>query len=123
MYIEERKTAAATILDCCGRFDEADQAPFIQTIEKLQSHGCRHLVINMTSLYHLDHRALDLLYFAHDFLQSNSGRLALVSPLSTVRNELDRANVPATIPTFASIYDALHREHVGTARLSDLIHA
>jgi len=123
MYIEERETPAATILDCCGRFNEADQASFIQTIKKLQSHDCRYLVINMTSLYHLDPRVMDLFYFAHDYLQSNSGHLALVSPLSAVRNELDQANVPETIPTYTSIYDALHRQHVGTSHLADLIHA
>ena len=111
MYIEQRELHGATVLDCCGRFDEMDQELFMKAIEKLHGNGCRHLVINFTSLYFLDPQVISLLHLANEHFQSSSGVLSLVSPLGFVRTELSRFNIHETIPTYTTVYDALHRPH------------
>ena len=100
MYCEQRRKNEITILDCFGRFDESDTKHFIQWLEGLQNHGIRHLILNLSPLYYLDPKVVDLLFFAQQFLQANSGTFSLVSPLSSVRNEIDRGKIPHTIPTF-----------------------
>ena len=121
MYIDHRKLQGATVLDLCGRFDETDHERFIKTIEDLHSGGCRRVVINLSSLYFLDPMVIDLLHFAHDYFQANSADFSLVSPLSAVRNELVLANVTDMIPTYQSVYDALHRPHTDAHKLSTSI--
>lgn len=111
MYIDQRHLPEAVIIDCCGRFDETDHDHFMEAIEKLQTDGKNHVVINLTSLYFLDPKVISILHFAYEYVQANSGSLSLVSPLSAVRNELNIANVPESIPTYPSVYDALHRPH------------
>ena len=112
MYIDERHQTEAVILDCCGRFDETDHAHFMEAIERLQGQGYNQVVLNLTSLYFLDPKVISLLHFANEYFQSNAGSLSLVSPLSTVQNELNLANVPESIPTYPTVYDALHRPHM-----------
>ncbi|GJL56134.1 MAG: hypothetical protein NPIRA02_32660 [Nitrospirales bacterium] len=112
MYIDQRHQPGAIILDCCGRFDETDHDYFVETIEKLHTGGHNHIVVNLTSLYFLDPKVISVLHFAHEFFQDNNGSLSLVSPLSAVRNELNIANVPDSIPTYPTVYDALHRPHI-----------
>jgi len=112
MYIDQRQQTEAVILDCCGRFDETDHERFMEAIEKLHSQGHSHVVVNLTSLYFLDPKVIGLLHFANEYFQAHSGTLSLVSPLSAVRNELHLANVPASIPTYPTVYDALHRPHM-----------
>lgn len=112
MYIDQRHQTDSAILDCCGRFDETDHERFMEAIEDLHSQGYRHVVVNLTSLYFLDPKVVSLLHFAYEYFQENSGSLSLVSPLSAVRNELNLANVPESIPTYPTVYDALHRPHV-----------
>lgn len=116
MYIDQRHQTDAVILDCCGRFDETDHIRFMETIEQLHSHGYSHVVVNLTSLYFLDPKVITLLYFAYEYFIANSGTLSLVSPLSAVRNELNMANVPDSIPTYPTVYDALHRPHISTPK-------
>ncbi len=111
MYIDQRHLSGCVILDCCGRFDETDHERFMETIEELHSSGYRQVVVNLTSLYFLDPKVIGLLHFAHDFFESSETSLSLVSPLSTVRNELNEADVPESIATYSTIYDALHRPH------------
>ena len=112
MYIDQRNLSDSIILDCCGRFDESDHNRFMGAIEKLYSQGYSHVVVNLTSLYFLDPKVISLLHFAYEYFQTNTALLSLVSPLSAVRNELNLANVPESIPTYHTIYDALHRPHV-----------
>ena len=88
----------------------------METIEKLYSQGYSHVVVNLTSLYFLDPKVISLLHFAHEYFQANTASLSLVSPLSAVRNELNLANVPEAIPTYHTIYDALHRPHTMTLK-------
>jgi anti-anti-sigma regulatory factor len=111
MYCEQRRSNGITILDCFGRFDEADTNQFIQSLEQLQSQGIQHLILNLSPLYHLDPKVVNLLFFGNEFIQAHSGTLSLVSPLSSVRNELVRGKIPDTIPTFENMYDAMHRPH------------
>jgi len=111
MYCEQRERNGATILECFGRFDETDTNQFIQTLEHIQGQGLQNVIINLSPVYHLDPKGLTLLQFAQEFFQENGGTVCLVSPLSSVRNELIRGNIPVNIPTFESIYDALHRPH------------
>lgn len=111
MYCEQRRKNDITILDCFGRFDEGDTKQFIQWLEQLQNHGFQHLILNLSPLYYLDPKVVNLLFFAQQFLLENSGTFSLVSPLSSVRNELVRGKIPNTIPTFDTMYDAMHRPH------------
>jgi len=115
MYCEQRERNRATILECFGRFDETDTNHFIQTLEHLQGQGLQHVIINLSPVYYLDPKGLTLLQFAQEFFQENGGNVCLVSPLSSVRNELIRGNIPDNIPTFDSIYDALYRPHTAYA--------
>jgi len=112
MYIDQRHQPEAVILDCCGRFDEIDHDHFMEAIEGLQADGKNHVVVNLTSLYFLDPKVISILHFAYEYFQANDGSLSLVSPLSAVRNELNIANVPESIPTYPSVYDAIHRPHI-----------
>ncbi|WP_447970044.1 STAS domain-containing protein [Nitrospira sp. M1] len=112
MYIDQRHQPEAVILDCCGRFDETDHDHFVETIEQLHTGGHDHVVVNLTSLYFLDPKVISVLHFAYEYFQDNEGSLSLVSPLSAVRNELNIAHVPETIPTYPTVYDALHRPHI-----------
>ena len=121
MYMDERELNGATILDCYGRFDQTDHDQFVEIIESLHGRGCPHLVINLSSLYSLDPKAISFLHFAHEYFHSHSCHVTLVSPLSTVRNELNLSHVPDTIPTHASIYDALHRPHADLANIDSLV--
>ena len=69
----------------------------------------------------IDPMVIDLLHFAHDYFQASSADFSLVSPLSAVRNELVLANVTDLIPTYQSVYDALHRPHADAHKLSPSI--
>ncbi|MCA9472819.1 MAG: STAS domain-containing protein [Nitrospirales bacterium] len=111
MYVDQRHLGDVVILDCCGRFDETDHSNFMNQIENLQGQGLTTVVLNLTSLYFLDPKVISLLHFAHEFLQSSGGSLSLVSPLSAVQNELNLANIPDSIPTYPTLYDALHRPY------------
>ena len=116
MYIDQRYQTDSVILDCCGRFDETDHDRFMEAIESLHTQGYSHVVVNLTSLYFLDPKVISLLFFAYEYFQVNSGSLSLVSPLSAVRNELNVANIPESIPTYPTVYDALHRQHISTPK-------
>lgn len=61
---------------------------------------------------------MNLLLFAHELFHSNGGTLCLVSPLSTVRNELICGKIHEEVPTFESLYSALHRPHAAYAQPS-----
>jgi anti-anti-sigma regulatory factor len=111
MYCEQRKKNETTILDCFGRFDEADTNQFIQMLEQLQNQGIQHLILNLSPVYYLDPKVVKLLFFGQQFIQANSGTFSVISPLSSVRNELIRGKIPDTIPTFDTLYDAMHRPH------------
>ncbi|MEZ5367488.1 MAG: STAS domain-containing protein, partial [Bryobacterales bacterium] len=100
-----------TIIDCFGRFDEVDTNQFIQLLEQLQNQGNQHLILNLSHLYYLDPKVVNLLFFGHEFLQTHSGTFSLISPLSSVRDELFRGKIPNIIPTFENMYDAMHRPH------------
>ena len=118
MYCEQREQNEATIVECFGRFDEEDTNRFIQTLEKLHGKGFRHIIINLTSVYYLDPKVVSLLLFAQEFFQAQEGTVCLIAPLSSVRNELIRGNIPDAIPTFESLYSALHRPHAAFAQTS-----
>ncbi|MGD9852715.1 MAG: STAS domain-containing protein [Nitrospirales bacterium] len=111
MYFEQRDRNGFTILECFGRFDEGDTNHFLKTVELLHGQGKLHIIINLSPIYFLDPKVVNLFTFAHEFLRSHHGRLYLVSPLSSVKNELIRSQITKTIPTFETIYDALHRPH------------
>ena len=111
MYCEQRERNGFTILECFGRFDDEDSNQFIQTLEHLQGQGSRNIVLNLSPIYYLDPKVTNLLLFAQDFFQAQGGTVCLVSPLSSVRTELVRGKIPETIPTFETLYDALHRPH------------
>ncbi|MEE8125331.1 MAG: STAS domain-containing protein [Nitrospirales bacterium] len=118
MYCEQRERNGATILDCFGRFDEGDSNQFIQTLEQLQGKGARNIILNLEPVYYLDPKIITLLLFAQEFFHDHGGTVVLVSPLSGVRNELMRGNIFDAIPTFESLYDALHRPHTAYAECS-----
>lgn len=111
MYLEKRPLQRATVLDGYGSFNEEDHEPFIKTLETLHTQGCRHLVVNLTSVYHLDGNMIGVLKFAHDYFTSGNGELSLVCPLSAVRCELEAAGIPSLIPTYMTVYDSLHRRN------------
>ena len=69
------------------------------------------MVVNLTSVYQLSESIIGLLKFAHKYFTINDGQLVLVSPLSSVRRDLDQAEITATIPTYMAVYDALHRRN------------
>lgn len=117
MHIDQRALNGATVLDLCGRFDETDHDQFMEVMENLHARGCRHIIVNLSSLYFLDPIVIRLLQLSHDYFSENSGDLVLVSPLSSVRNELNLANVPNTIPVYSSVYDALHRRYTVAPQL------
>lgn len=110
MYLEQRKMQTATVLDCYGKFEEEDHEQFMTAIESLHVEGCQHLVLNLTSIYRVDGNIVNLLTFAHEFYSANEARLTLVTPLSAVRRELEDAAIPQKIPTYLTVYDALHRQ-------------
>jgi len=60
-------------------------------------------------VYQLSESIIGLLKFAHEYFTSSEGQLVLVSPLSSVRRDLDQAEITASIPTHMAVYDALHR--------------
>lgn len=111
MYLEHRYVHHAHVIDCWGRFDQTDRAQFMQAIESVPTQGYRCLILNFTSLYFLDPVIVPDILFAKEYLQESSISLILVSPLSYVRSELLTANVLHKIPTYTSVYDALHRPH------------
>ena len=108
MYLEKRRIHESTVLDCFGRFNDGDHDVFMQTLETLHAEGCRY-VVNLTSVYQLSESIIGLLKFAHEYFTTSDGQLALVSPLSSVRRDLDQAEITSTIPTYMAVYDALHR--------------
>jgi anti-anti-sigma factor len=118
MYCEQRERNGTTILECFGRFDEEDTNQFIQTLEQLQSQGIGHIILNLSPVYYLDPKVINLLFFAQQFIQAHAGTISLISPLSSVRNELIRGKIHDTIPTFESLYDAMHRPHSAYAECS-----
>ena len=110
MYLEKRTMNKSTVLDCYGKFEEQDNDQFMKTIECLQSEGCQHLVLNLSSVYRVDKNILNLLTFAFDFYVSSGAQLTLVTPQSSGRGDLEKANIHKIIPTYLSVYDALHRQ-------------
>ena len=111
MYHEQRERNGFTILECYGRFDETDTKQFLQTVEQIQSQGKKEIIVNLTPVYFLDPKVVNLFIFAEEFFSSHGGRLFLVSPLSSVKNELIRSNIILKIPTYETLYDAFHRPH------------
>jgi len=111
MYCEQRERNGTTIVECFGRFDEEDTNHFIHTLEQLHGQGVRNIVLNLFPVFYLDPKVVNLFLFAQEFFQAHGGMVFLVSPLSSVRSELIRGNIPDTIPTFESLYSALHRPH------------
>lgn len=111
MYLEKRKMMPATILDCYGKFDNEDNDQFMAAIESIQAEECQHLVVNLTSVYSLNQNTVDLLSFAHEFYAASGGRLALVSPHTAARRDLEQAEITKKIPTYRTVYDALHRQN------------
>ena len=111
MYLEKRHIKNAIVLDCYGKFDDHDHDIFMQTLESLHAEGCRDVVVNLTSVYHLSESIIGLLKFAHEYFTTSEGRFFLVSPLSSVRRDLDQAEITCTIPTYMAVYDALHRRN------------
>jgi len=109
MYLEKRHIHESTVLDCFGKFDDCDHGIFMQTLETLHAEGCRYVVVNLTSVYQLSESIIGLLKFAHEYFTSSEGQLVLVSPLSSVRRDLDQAKITSRIPTYMAVYDALHR--------------
>ena len=73
--------------------------------------GFENIVINLSPVYYFDPKVVSLLLFAQEFFQAHGGTVCLVSPLSSVRNELMLANIPDTIPTFETLFSAFHRPH------------
>lgn len=118
MYCEQRERNGTTIVECFGRFDEEDTNHFMQTLEQLQGQGLKNIVLNLSTIFYLDPKVLKLLLFAQEFLQAHGGTVSLVSPISAVRNELIRGNIPDSIPTFESLYSALHRPHAAYSHSS-----
>lgn len=118
MHCEQRERNGTTILECFGRFDEEDTSHFIQTLEQLQAQGLRNIVLNLSPIFYLDPKVVNLLLFAQEYLHSHGGTVCIVSPLSSVRNELIRGKVPDIIPTFESLYSALHRPHAAYSQTS-----
>ena len=109
MYFEKRHIREATVLDCFGRFGEEDHDRFMQTFEALHREGCRYLVVNLTSVYQVSETINGLLKFAMEYFSADDGQVALVSPLSSVRQTLDQTNITHLIPTYLTVYDSLHR--------------
>lgn len=110
MYFEKRHIREATVLDCFGKFGEEDHDRFIQTFETLHKEGCRYFVVNLTSVFQVGDNITGLLKFAHEYFSAGDGNLALVSPLSSVRQALDQADITNLIPTYMTVYDSLHRQ-------------
>lgn len=111
MYLEKRHIHESTVLDCFGKFDDQDHDVFMQTLETLHAEGCRYVVVNLTSVHQLSESIVGLLKFAHEYFTTSEGQLVLVSPLSSVRRDLDQAEITSTIPTYMAVYDALHRRN------------
>ncbi len=111
MYLEKRHIHESTVLDCYGKFDDHDHDIFMQTLETLHAEGCRYVVVNLTSVYQLSESIIGLLKFAHEYFTTSEGQFVLVSPLSSVRRDLDQAEITRTIPTYMAVYDALHRRN------------
>lgn len=111
MYLEKRHIHESTVLDCYGKFEDRDHDVFMQTLETLHAEGCRYVVVNLTSVYQLSDSIIGLLKFAHEYFTTSEGQLVLVSPLSSVRRDLDQAEITCTIPTYMAVYDALHRRN------------
>ena len=121
MYCDQREQNGTIIVECFGRFDEEDTNHFIKTLEELHGQGVRSLVLNLSPVFYLDPKVTNLLLFAQEFFQAHGGTVCLVSPLSSVRNELIRGNIPDTIPTFESLYSALHRPHAAYASSKETV--
>jgi len=118
MYCEKREKNGTAILECFGRFDETDTNQFIQTLEQLQYQGIKNIIINLSPIYYLDPKVINLLIFAQQFIQANGGKFSIISPLSSVRNELIQGKIHDSIPTFESLYDAIHRPHAAYTECS-----
>jgi len=111
MYLEKRRIRESTVLDCFGKFDDRDHDTFMETLETLHAEGCRSVVVNLTSVYQLSESNIGLLTFAHEYFTTSEGHFAMVSPLSSVRRDLDKGGVTSVIPTYMAVYDALHRRN------------
>jgi anti-anti-sigma regulatory factor len=111
MYLEKRHIHESTVLDCFGKFEDQDHDMFMHTLESVYAEGGRHVVVNLTSVYQLSESIVGLFKFAHEYFTTSEGQIALVSPLSSVRRDLDQAEITSTIPTYLAVYDALHRRN------------
>ena len=115
MYLTYRQIRNATIVECCGRFDEEDQSLFLKAIEDLHEQGCRYVVIDLASLYFLHPNVISLIELSHDLIQSGGGRFVLMArPVSAVYQELESSNIADRVPLCKSVYDALHRQDAAT---------
>ena len=90
MFCEQRERNGATIVECFGRFDEEDTNHFIQTLEQLHRQGLKNIVLNLSPVFYFDPKVVKVLLFAQEFFHAHGGTDCVVSPLSSVRNELIR---------------------------------
>jgi len=107
MNMSEREEHGAMVVTLEGRFDFGVRKDFKQTIDRLQTQGYRHIVLNLEQVSFVDSSALGLLVIAHQNLKLKAARLSLVKPQSYVKQVLDLANVPKMIPVFGDIQQAL----------------
>ena len=107
MQITEQQQDGANVLVLDGRFDFGARKTFKDSIDRLQSGGCRHVVLNLERVTFVDSSALGLLVIAHQNLKLKQAQLSLVNPQAYVKQVLDLANVPKMIPVHSTLDEAL----------------
>ena len=116
MQISERRIGNVTILDLVGELTYATRSIFSGAVERSKQAGCRHLIVNLTSVRFLDSSALGMLALLSQSMKASHGTIRLLNPQSYVRDILALANLDRLLPVYNAEQDALAQEQLPPGR-------
>lgn len=102
MRITERPFRSAMVLSLANEFSYATRKQFSSAIDKLKQSNCTHVILNLQEVTFVDSAAIGLLALTAQQLKAENRKLSMVSPVGTVKQILELANLHKMIPVYAS---------------------
>lgn len=106
MDVVVRAHKEATVVDLHGRLDSAARWNFKAIMNQCCLNEQDHLVINLQSLSYIDSAGLGFLVLAYIRFTGLQRRMSWVQPRGHVKTLLDKLNIPAMVPIFATEEEA-----------------
>ena len=113
MNISERNLSDITVLDITGNLAREENAQFRKHITETINAGVRKLILNLTSVPHMDSSGLGELISCYRAFQEASGSVKLLSPNHRLQNLL-------VITKLNTVFETFDSESVAVASFTNL---